>query len=469
MTNILISATHPQRFLDQLAFAQKVKSETEHYKIFLFVSDEIYSRYSCLIDRSEFKVINHPRGDSFKVSNRARDAIKDVARRLTTSAQRRVMKRLIGSVKVSLLYTWQLERRERNFLEQLEENYKKIRKLVKEYEIDILLLNGDRHLGYEPVFLKVSKELKIPSVIVYLVHYADEESILNREMPTKKIKTNWLNSSYIKRSQDNPKYVVLKGSYYYSHPVGNALSKFGVLTPNPYVMGSGFSSILCLNNVFHKNYYIHSGVNEDKIKVLGDPAYDSLFESYSQKKRLKSQILYKYDLAARKKILFLALPQLGEHNILPWKEHWDEIEFLVSNLCHLQCNILVSLHPKMNASEYMYLERKYDCVILEETLSEVLPAADLFVATYSSTVVWSVLCGIKTVVVDFYGLNLSMYDFLTSIMKIENKECFEEIVSEFLTDNVDFSADWKMLSRDEVFDGKTIHRYINLFRSIVAD
>ena len=91
--------------------------------------------------------------------------------------------------------------------------------------------------------------------------------------------------------------------------------------------------------------------------------------------------------------------------------------------------------------------------ILEEKLVNVLPIADIFVAFYSSTVVWSILCGIKTIVVDFYDLNWTMYDFLTSIKKLHIKDDLVPVLKSTLDNEVDFSRDWHNLSKVDVFDG----------------
>ena len=122
----------------------------------------------------------------------------------------------------------------------------------------------------------------------------------------------------------------------------------------------------------------------------------------------------------------------------------------------------------MIKEKYKFLEKKYNCLIFDENLAEVLPIADLFLATFSSTVAWSIICGIKTVIIDFYELNFKMYDFLTSVKKIDNKDAFVPELMDFLKEEVDFSKDWKLLSRDEMFDGKTTKRYIEFFNEIIA-
>lgn len=467
MKNILIVATQPQRFLDQVNFAKNIAHETDKFSIHFFVSDEVYSLYSDIVDGLEFKVINEPKNKSFQSSNNTfKQLIKEKIKNNLTIEQIKKFREFISKLKNTKLFTNRLKKQEKVFLESLEKNYDKIIKLVQEYKIDVLLINGDRHLGLEPVFLKISKELNIPSIIVYIVDYANEERIFHNDVITKKIKPNIFTSQYISNSQNNLKYKIVRNSYYYPHPIGNALDKFGVLTKNPYIMGSGSSDVLCLNNQYYKDLYISRGIDKRKIQVVGDGVYDHIYTQYTKRDTTKQDTLNKYSLNSDKKVVIIALPQLGEHNILPWNRHWEEINFLMKSLDSLEQNILVSLHPKMDRKKYEFLEDKYNCTILDERLADVLPIADMFVATFSSTVVWSILCGIKTVVVDFYGLNYTMYDFLTSIKKVDQKENLQTTLKSTLAEEIDFTKDWKSLSRDEVFDGKTIQRYIKLINEV---
>jgi hypothetical protein len=462
--NILIDATQSQRFLDQLNFARNIARTTDELKIHFFIGEKVYSLYGNVVDKLEFKVVNELKKQAdCEHQNSIKIAIKEKIKNITTAEQRQWLRKYINSLKNTKLFTNKLKKQEKKFLEDLEKNYERILKLVQNYKIDVLLINGDRHLGLEPVFLKISKKLNIPSIIIYQVFFADKELIL-RDISSmnKKINDFFFVSKYIVSSQKTLQYKVEKEIYYYPHPIANALDKFGVLTKNPYVMGSGCSDILCLNNQYYKDLYVGRGVDEKKIRVVGDGSYDLIYIQYSKKEEVRQKISKKYSSNSNKKLVIIALPQLGEHNILSWKEHWEEINFLMNSLSKLNQNILISLHPKMDKNKYKFLEDKCNCTILDERLADVLPIADMFVATFSSTVVWSVLCGIKTVVVDFYGLNYTMYDFLTSIKKVDKKENLKATLETTLSEDIDFSKDWKSLSRDEVFDGQTIQRYIKL-------
>ena len=172
-----------------------------------------------------------------------------------------------------------------------------------------------------------------------------------------------------------------------------------------------FSDILCLNNYHYKNLYIRHGVDEKKIRVVGDGIYDHIYKQYLNKNSIRQDMMKKYCLDKDKKNIIIALPQLGVSMENYLTGTGKEINFLIETLESLNHNTLISLHPKMNEKEYKFLEKKYNCKILSERLFDVIPSADLFVATYSSTIIWSILCGVKTVVVDFYEFNYSMFDF----------------------------------------------------------
>lgn len=466
MINILIVATSPQRFIDQLHLANEINSKSYgNIKISFFLDEKVYRRYKQDINNFDFHIINDVSmfADTNEATNRFK--FKNFIKNSLDAKKISILKKLMYRIKSSILFTNVLLNQEKNYLIELEHKYDALSKTVLDNKIDVLLLNGDRHLGYEPIFLKISKENDIPSLIPYLVDFADKNRILSSDIITKKLKRTPFVSEYIIKSQEYLKYRIEDNSYYYPHHIANALEKFGVLSSNPYVMGCGKADCLCLNNDYYKKLYIKNGVAPKKIRVLGDISYDMLHKQFIDKKKIKEEIIKKYSLDNKKQIIIIGLPQLGEHDYLSWDKHWEEINFLVSSVDSVNQNVLLSLHPKMDRNKYEFLESKYCCKILEEKLVNVLPIADIFVAFYSSTVVWSILCEIKTIVVDFYNLNWTMYDFLTSIKKIQIKSDLIPTLKSTLNSEVDFSRDWLSLSRDDVFDGNTIQRYIDLIES----
>ena len=61
-----------------------------------------------------------------------------------------------------------------------------------------------------------------------------------------------------------------------------------------------------------------------------------------------------------------------------------------------------------------------------------------------------------------------MYDYLNSIRKVEQKDNLKTTLENSLTEKVDFSKDWEKLSKNMVFDGRTMERYIELIRDSLS-
>jgi hypothetical protein len=215
-----------------------------------------------------------------------------------------------------------------------------------------------------------------------------------------------------------------------------------------------------------KDHYVRNGISCDKIRIVGDVSYDQIYKSHIDKKNIRKNITEKYSLNQKKDIVLISLPQLAEHNLMSWDRHWNEIDYLVSQISLLGLNVLISLHPKMEKKMYLFLEMKYACHIVEERLANVLPVANLFVSTFSSTILWSVICGIKTVVVDFYDLDQNIYNYLKTILIVKEKKQLISSVKRYLKSDSDFCEDWSQLSRSDVFTGKSISKYIELIGEI---
>jgi hypothetical protein len=346
---------------------------------------------------------------------------------------------------------------------KLYRDFKIAKKVLLENSIDFLFLPGDRDLVFVQAFLKAAKELGIKIIIPYLT-YSGKEGPLKLREKKKEYQNLLFSSVYSKIAFKCFSRQVFKNTMFYSPAVTKALDNFGTLSANPWINGAGLSDIVCVDSEHTKQRYISEGVPAEKLKIVGDGSFRNLSRAFKNKDEIKKEVLNKYSLDTKLKNVIISLPQLGEHDLLPWEDHWKEINYLVGAVKKLNANILLSLHPRMKREEYVFLECKYGVTILEERLEHVLPMADAFVATFSSTVVWSVLCGVRSIVVDFYGLNYEMFDFLKSIKFFNKKDEFSDFVSgpDGLTYSVDFSKDWSSLSRDLTFNDGVSQRYLDL-------
>jgi hypothetical protein len=116
----------------------------------------------------------------------------------------------------------------------------------------------------------------------------------------------------------------------------------------------------------------------------------------------------------------------------------------------------------MKYETYKFIEQQYKIYIAKEKLADILPVADIFSATFSSTVQWAVLCEIPAIVFDFYGLNYTCYDFLKGVIKVNEKSKLEKEINRLLNDD----EYYKKMAKEQAkiagyispFDGKCLER-----------
>lgn len=349
----------------------------------------------------------------------------------------------------------------RRQLRRLEGLYAVAVRTLAEFRPDVVLAFGDRHGDEEAAFLKAARTRGVPVIIPYMA-LSDIDSLveprlafpLNRDLPFAPLFNKWVFRRF--RGQ------MVRGMLYYSPPHALAYHRFGTLPTNAWTIGCGPSDVVCVDNRSTFDRYLGYGVPESRLRIVGDSSYNSLHEAWLGKEELISLLRGKYGCRPGRRAIVLAVPQFAEHDQMTWERHWEEIGFLMRTLDGLGQNLLLSLHPKMDRSKYAFLEREYACRVLDERLVQVLPAADLFVAGFSSTVIWAVLSGVKSVVMAFHGIDSDVFGFLSTPDIVRDRARFAPVLAEALAQRHDFADDWRALSRNEVFDGRTVERYREL-------
>lgn len=449
---ILVLAKPPQRLQDQV-FLAKAMSRDNRFKFYFLMPSCSAQKYDDLLKDQNLTVLPFSRTDQ-KITQILQDRRKG---RLKSLANNLKIKEMI-----ELCSPYQLTQ-SRKILSCLWKQYDRVKEIFAEIQPDIVMVSGDRHKDLEPPVLKACKDLQIPSIVPYFAFSGDQTAKKMRE--GKRIYQKDIFSSLFTRCVFNrfPEQV-FENHLFYTPSLTVALEKFGALSKNPWTMGNGLANLICVDDQHTYNRYLSKGVDGSKIRVIGNAAYDPLYDSYINKFNVLRDLVSKYDLDPTKKIVIVTPEPLAEHNLTDWGSHWQEINFLIESVGRLEVNTLVSLHPRVDPQMYSFLQINFKCKILQERLFEVLPAADLFVAGKSSTIVWSVLCGINYVTYDFWGYNYSMYDFLKTLKVVTERDKFVDALQAALKMDLDFTQDWKKLSRESIFDGKVIDRYIQLVK-----
>ncbi len=350
-------------------------------------------------------------------------------------------------------------------------------KLFDQYDPVAVLLTGDRNLGIEAGVIRVAREKDRRRIVVTFAHSGRDDVALSRkEDPIYRMdaRSQGILKRWIQRRYPDQIYQSQHGALLFFTPVTTImLGRMNMLPPNPWTIGGGYSDAVTLIGEEDRERYIDMGVAAEKLVVTGQPSLDPLYRAACQVAALRESLIKKYGLDSAKKLLVCGVPQLAEHGIVDWATHWQEIRFLVAALAQTGSNVLLSLHPKSQPEQYRFLEGEYGVKLLQGPLGEILPVADVFTATFSSTVRWAVLLGIPTLVFDFYGFNFDIYDHLKGVVKVTDKALLGSTLCRMLDDQ----AYYEQLRHDQLqaaqhialFDGQANRHIIDLIAGREAE
>ena len=419
--NILFLPNHEPSFNELFRIAEYLKRDGRAIPKVLIPNDIIRSRKAVLAANNIDHIdLSGNENSGVMLRNRSFvSMLKDIIKK------NQILYRLAVDVKAEIDTSgYFFKRREAQISDLLQKCLIAIKKVLVEAEPVSVVVTGDRHQadGWEPAILKACKELNIPTVIPPVSFTANIESLPINRRNRKIFRADNFPGVKTKYPKQYIYDDVSKSNIFFYPPyLTEALAKNDMLPENPWVMGGGNSTFVLADGEETKERYIRLGCKPEKIIVTGHPVHDNLFNLHKNRHKLRSSLNQEYAFGPGKKLIILALPQLAEHGIMDWKSHWGEIRFLCDTFSLQKANCLISLHPKMKYDRYRFIEDEYNIPISKQPLSEILPAADIFAATFSSTIQWAVLCQIPSIVFDFYGFNYSAYDYLSGTKIINRK------------------------------------------------
>lgn len=295
-----------------------------------------------------------------------------------------------------------------------------------------VILPDDRSFcrGFLPMVLRCCSQLNLQSIIVPISYPGGIDSLIqmesrkSSELPAK----HWILERFPEQCRLSP-YTNQQVPFY---PIVETLllNFFNALPKNPWTMGGGSSDWLLVEGEETRQRLIGEGTGNKKMIVTGHRSHDVLHSLRQKRNEIRSAL--PLDSNTDLPILVVALPQLGEHKILLWEQHWQEIRYLLETFKPWTGQVLISLHPKMKPTQYAFIESEYGYTISLDPLNQILPAADVFLATFSTTIQWAALCRIPAIVVDFYDFNYTDYDDYAGVDIYRQKSSYELRLKELM-------------------------------------
>lgn len=338
-----------------------------------------------------------------------------------------------------------------------------------------LLVFDDRTPRPDMVLLRLARQHVVPSVLVPYAASSVESDLLSRrgrvENEVDRGLTRPLRRWFAAR---HPEHVATgdgRRLLFFSFAESLALAAAGLLGGRSWVMGGGEADAVAVFGEEERETLAAAGIALPRVAVTGQASLDPMFRRGTKADALRETIRQRYGLRRDAPVVVCAVPQLGEHALVDWERHWRATRQLFAALSESGAATLLSLHPKSDRARYGALAREFGLALADERLSDVLPAADLFVASYSSTVRWAVLLGVPALVIDS-GLGYRMYDHLSGIVKTADPAELGAALRRLVADasrRADLAAACRRdAARLGIADGRAGARIVDLVAALVA-
>lgn len=277
----------------------------------------------------------------------------------------------------------------------------KAHKIIRNENPAVILLYADNKAEFEKFFIFQAKKKKIKTVIApicnavttvgdILVNPTNGFRIaLNDELP--------VSAKIVRRLRPMEEKVVESQRVFLEQPFATIIDcLMGVSAPNPWVMGS-FADFVCTS--YQEDYDAILGELGEGVRAklfLTDSVEDDIIiQSYARRGDLKHFLSGKYGVNAD----FIAMIAFSERIGSVSKE--DDLynkDVIVQSLLKYYKDVLVSLHPKSDVEENLFLEKRQGCHILKEPLRKVIGAADVIAyGDISSIRRWVDMLGIRKI------------------------------------------------------------------------
>tara|TARA_Y100001978_G_scaffold106833_1_gene95420 strand:- start:77 stop:1177 length:1101 start_codon:yes stop_codon:yes gene_type:complete len=343
---------------------------------------------------------------------------------------------------------------------------KKAKVLINIYKPKLIITMTDRdNSEIGSVLLKAAKINNIPIILINInifskdVAWGYRDSLIELDTKNNKNFYDRLSLFFIRSC-------IYRDRLFQAREHLLAHKMFGTLSKDPWWNGNGLSDLVISSNGYDTNQLLKNGVPKRKIVTIGTPTYDLIFKNLKKRHILRKEILNNYQFEIDKYLIIAAIPQWYEQGQVSLEDHFNEIETYCECLSNTNKNILLSLHPRQKLEDYKYLEGQ-NIRISKISLSSIISSSDRYVSNVSSTIIWSALLGIPTIVYDPFKIENDIFTKFKTVKICQTKNEFSDNILSFNLNKKLIHHDWELLERSKLMGGDISTKYIDLMSSIL--
>lgn len=316
----------------------------------------------------------------------------------------------------------------------------KAHEIIKNENPSIILMYADNKAEFEKYFIFWAKKKNIKTVVAPIC-FSSIQGILDNPSNGFRIGINAalpISAKIIKRWKPKEERIVGQERIFFGQPFATIIDHLmGVSAPDPWVLGS-YADYVCTS--YQEQYEEISGELGETAKgklFLTDSVEESfIVQGYNNRGAVRQFLSEKYGVNPD----HIVIVSFSERSLHDSKENdlYDK-DIIVQSMLKYYKDVLVSLHPRSNVEENLFLEKHVGCHILQEPLRKVVAAADVVVyGDISSVGRWVNMLGIRKATWQSYSMwekwtEPMVQDFQGKIKALSEDEKAGEYTAELKT------------------------------------
>lgn len=321
--------------------------------------------------------------------------------------------------------------------------------LIRQFAPAAIVVFDDRHVIPDRVMIDAGRRAGIPAVLVpYAVSSLESDLFVRESDVAHVVDTGLLRSLKRRLAKKNPEQAVQsrhgKQLLFYKPLDMLVLQSAGLLPSHPWVYGGSGPDLVCAMGPDHAEYMTAGGVARRNIAITGQPSLDRLISDEHEQHRRRAALSEEYGFDQSRNIAICAVPQHAEHGMNDSLSHTKSTAELFAALSSSGFHVLLSLHPKSRREDYESLAAQAGLPILRQRLIEALPAADLLIAAFSTTIRWCIGLGRPAIALDTIESGYRLYSDLAGVRIARRISELAETMHDLASDE----AAWNELKRE---------------------
>lgn len=240
----------------------------------------------------------------------------------------------------------------------------------------------------------------------------------------------------------------------------------GLGSPDPWRVNTEEVDALCVESPRILEGHLAYGYDPERLVVTGHPHMDRLAAGLQDRSGIRRTLTQRHGLADDKPLIVVAMPpnQFAARRPAEFASYGDLVGAFAAEASRLDAAVIVTPHPATSAGERQ-LMRSYGVAVAEGPTAAVLPAADLFINSVSTTMKWALACGIPVVNYDCYQYGYRDYDDVAPVATVHDRRAFSRAMDRWA--DPDERVAWRTAAAAEssrwgLLDGRCMERVLAL-------